>query len=189
VEILIAAAISLIIGGVIVAVLMSSQRSFSTGTVFMEVHSSARLAMDMMVRDVKWAKQISPDSLTVGMDTFTSGDHTLVLDVPSTDSDGDIIDDEYDKIVYHLTGAAPDQIERIVVPNAGASSQRPAEQRIIANNVSELDFKNSTGDWLSSVSVASLNDVSISVTTSKVVRGDQSVQETLSSIARLRNFE
>jgi len=186
VEIMIATGVSLIIVGIIVEVLMTSQRSFSTGVGLMRVHSNARLAMDQLTRDVKWARQIAT-SVTIGGTTYTTGDNELVLEVPSLDASGEILAVTFDTIVYHLTGASPDQIERIVSPD-GASS-RLSEEKIVANEVTAFDLS-SGGVGLSSIAnLQSVNDISITVTTSITVIGDQSVQETLSSRAKLRNFD
>jgi prepilin-type N-terminal cleavage/methylation domain-containing protein len=185
VEVLVASVIALIMSGVIIALLMVVQRSFSTGMAFMEVHSGARLAMDMMVRDMKWARQIAT-SVTVGGTTYTTGNNVLVLDIPSIDAAGNIIASTYDKIVYHLTAATPNQIERIVSPDA--ASNRPAERKIIANNVNVLSFS-SGGVGLSAIAnLQTVTQISVAVTTLKAVRGTQSVQESLTTGVALRNF-
>jgi len=171
VEVLIASVIALMIGGVVVAAFLSGQRSFVSGTTLMEVHGDARVAMDWLSRDIKWAHQVVMGSVTIGADTYTTGASELVLSIPSVDASGDIIDGLFDTVVYTLNAT---DLMRIVAPDPGSSRTQLSDT--IANNVTNLRF------------TTAADNIAVSLTAQKTVLGGRTLSETLSTSVALRNF-
>jgi prepilin-type N-terminal cleavage/methylation domain-containing protein len=165
-EVLVAVSIAVFTLAVIISLYLASQQSFTMGTTFLEVHGGARVAMDWMVKDIRWATQASTPAID-----------ELSLEIPSIDGSGDIIDidNTFDYITYQLNATDPTRLERTV--NADALSSRVDETRIIANNVSSITF-NSSG-----------SNIAIALTTSRTVLGGRTLQETLNSTVELRNRE
>jgi prepilin-type N-terminal cleavage/methylation domain-containing protein len=95
VEVIIASVIGLIIGAAILTLYIAGQESFATGLIFLDVHGEARMSIDRIIRDTRWATQIMPASSV----------NQLILEIPSIDVNGDIIDIDtsYDYVIYRLT--------------------------------------------------------------------------------------
>lgn len=170
IEVLIASAIGVVIMTVVVAAYVGGQRNFLTGVAFLDVHSDVRVAMDWIVRDIKWSNEIIP---SYGAYTSTSGGNELVLSVPSIDASYDIIDATYDTVVYTVSGS---DLLRIVVPDA--ASARIAETHIVANNVNNLTFTWTTGDT-----------ITVSLTIRRTILSTRNIDDTLDTTVKLRNFD
>jgi Tfp pilus assembly protein PilW len=177
IEVLIASIISVVILAAALAIFSLSQRCFVTGLGFVDIHSDARKAIYRITRDIKWATRVMPASDT----------NTLVLEVPSIDGAGDIVDIDttFDYITYQLDPAEPEELERIVL--ADAASSRVSATQMIANNVANIEFS-SGGTQLSMMAdVTSASDISIEITTTREIAGSWDLDETHTSSAHLRN--
>ena len=178
VEVLIASALGVIILAAALALLSAGQRCFLTGVAFANIHSDARTASDRIARDVRWATQVFTGSAT----------NTLVLEIPSIDANGDIIEavpTPYDYVTYELNPADNTQLQRVVA--ADPASSRVNETRIIADNVSNLTFS-SDGIPLAEVgALLDVRDVSIDITIARNMIGGWTLDEQHRTGAFLRN--
>lgn len=173
VEVLVAVAITSIFAGVITGVFISARNAFISNSAALEVHGANRLAMDWIVRDIKWANQTVP-SVTISGTTYTTGINRLVLSVPGIDASGDIIEGVFDAVVYALNGT---DLIRVVSPNAvsGSGSNRLASNYTIANNVNMLQF------------ALNADNIGITVNTRRTVLNSRVLSDTLTTAVSFRN--
>ena len=122
IEVVFASAISAIISIGAVSVAVYQQRSTMKIYQLNQTGQEARVLGDHLTRDARMAVSLEASYLT-----FTAGDDTLILKVPSIDDDENIIDvdSSFDHIVYHLEdGGGPagmSVLVRDVFPGAGSS--------------------------------------------------------------------
>ena len=185
VEVIFAALIGMIALGVVMSLFIGSQKAFYVGNAFLHIHRNARLALDRIIKDAKGATGVVDN-----WNGYTTSTDCLVLQVPSIDADGDIIDIDahHDYIVYRLysSGDKPAELWRIMNAKTG-HSKRADENRVIANNISSLTFS-SGGTELSNIAdVTVLTNINVAATTEIEVRGAEKVREFLNSAVELRN--
>ena len=186
IELLIVGLIGLVLAAVIVAADIASHRNFVTGMAALDIHDDARLAMDYIVRDLRWTHEIESSSVTIGSDTYATGDSELVLNIPSIDGSGNIIIGNFDNVVYFVDPGNSEVLWRRIKVNAG---NRIAEFHVVANNLSSITFS-SGGTTLSGIS--NLEDISlltVQIQTSKTVLGTRTVTEDIETQTWLRNYE
>lgn len=185
-EVFIALFVMVVVIDAAIALDIVYERSFRIGTAYMDMHTDSRTATDWMVRDLRWARQIVA-SHAFGGTTLTTSDNCVVFDLPSLNAaTGEVIDGSYDFIGYRRNG---NTVERRVDGVAG--TRRADETRNLARDCSALDFS-SGGVGLGSVSLGSVDDVTVSLTITKTVRSlgtgaNQNINETLTSQVKLRN--
>jgi prepilin-type N-terminal cleavage/methylation domain-containing protein len=188
VEMLIALSIGLLLLTAVFSIDLFAKRNYFVSSAFIEAHSGVRNAMDWIVRDIRWAKQIMP-SKTIGSNTYTTGDHELILEVPSLDASGDIIDNAYDYIVYHINSTDRRKLERIVTANGPGrhNGTRVVTSCLNTTNSNTMNLS-SGGMGLSSIGVLStIKTVSVTLNTAKPNVQGGSSNESLKSIVELRN--
>jgi type II secretory pathway pseudopilin PulG len=161
---------------------VAGQRYFMNGSARSDVLRDNRHVLNFVSRDVQEAIQVMPT-----WDVYATSSDCLILQVPSVDSDGLIIDidSQFDYIVYRLNSEYPNRLERIIDANDGISN-RVDSSRTIATRVSSFQL-NSGGVDLSAVSnfdqVSSV-DITLVMTQSQL---DRTFQETLQTGVKLRN--
>ncbi len=69
---------------------------------------------------------------------YSSSASTLVLKIPSIDSSGDVISDQYDYLIFFKQPASPRLLVKKVIPIS--PSQRGGEEQVLLNNLSQLEF-------------------------------------------------
>ncbi len=173
-EIIVSVVLASFIFGIILFLYLGSQRSFDSSRIYSDIYADARLALDWMSKDIKWATQVLS-----AWGGYTTSTDCLVMEIPSIDTTGDIIDadgdgipDDYDHLIYQLNST---NLERIMdaddtVPNKGRSDHT----NVIANNISSLIF------------TAKSSYIVIELTASRT-RLNRLYQETLNSVVKLRN--
>ena len=135
VEVMVATTLMIVVLGVVFSVYIGQQRNFIIGNSYLDIHQSARIAMDSMAKDLRWTKELV--SSKGGYTTATSSPRNcIVLKVPSIDSSHNVIDGKFDYFVYRLNEGA---LERIVT-DCDASSHRSYGIRTIAKNVDSIAF-------------------------------------------------
>jgi type II secretory pathway component PulJ len=181
-ELLAALSIAIVLAASILSLYIFAQRVFVHGETFYEVHGDVRMALEWMSRDIRWAtRPINSRS------SYATNTDELILEVPSVDSSGDVIDIEttFDYIIYHLDGADPPNLQRTV--DADTASSRSDETRTVANNVDSLNFS-SGGSLLGSIGdVTPLTEIVIDISTSKFVIDAWTHDESRSTAVELRN--
>jgi prepilin-type N-terminal cleavage/methylation domain-containing protein len=163
---------------------VGSHRIYQQGETFSEVHSGIRMALDWMSRDIKWATRMMNSK-----NGYYTGTDELVLEVPSIDGDGNIIniDEDYDYIIYHLDGQDASNVKLMRTLDASTASARNDETRVIAKNLNSLVFS-SDGMLLGSISdVTTLAEVVIELSAAKPVSGGTIHNEQRSTVIELRN--
>lgn len=184
VEMLVVTGISMVLFASIFTVNLLARQTFEFSTTFMDIHGGTRMGMDWMTKDVRWANQVL-SSIKIKGTTYRTADDEIVLEIPSIDGNGDVIEGTSDYIAYHLNASDPTILERTI--DADHASDRTDETRTISNNVNTLNFS-SDGTGLSSVGdVTSLTQVEVSFTTRKTASSGEIVDDSLNSVVELRN--
>jgi len=184
VELLVALGISVLLFASVFTVNLMARQTFEFSANFVDVHGGTRMGMDWMAKDVRWANQIL-SSIVIGSDTYTTADDELVLEIPSIDNSGIVIEGTSDYVVYHLNASDETILERII--DADATSSRSDETRTISNNVNTIAFSSNGTGLGSIVDVTSLTQVEVNLTTQKTALSGKVVNDDLNSVIELRN--
>lgn len=173
IETLIAVAIMLVLGAALallyrsVTTLHAYERALHGAT---EAVGSIRHAVDEAVRPASHV--LVSHSFTAG--SYSTGPTTLVLEAPSVDASGSVIDGLYDYIAFYLSDNA---VYRLAEPNA-ASARRAGTMNL--GSVTSLVF---TYD---SATMSEVTVVTLDVTASSTLRGSTAASRVHESV-RLRN--
>ncbi len=161
---------------------VAGQRYFTTGTAKSDVLRDNRQVLNFVSRDVKEAIQVMPK-----WDVHTTSSDCLILQVPSIDSSGLIIDidSQFDYIVYRLNSEYPNRMERIIDANDGVSN-RADSSRTIATRVSSFQLSSGGVDLSAVSSFDQVSSVVITLVTTQSQLG-RTFQEILHTGAKLRN--
>jgi prepilin-type N-terminal cleavage/methylation domain-containing protein len=175
--------IGLLIMSIMVMGLLSlyskGQAQFMNENIQGDILESNRYPMAWLARDVKSATQVA-----TSWTTYTTSASTLVLQIPSVDANGLIIDvtSQFDYVIYQLSNL---KLQRIV--DAGTGSARADGSRYLATDVTglALAFYDASDATLSS----NFNTAaSVRATLTANHKGFQrSFQGTLNSKFKLRN--
>ncbi len=181
---LIEVVISLAIVAVILVALLSlyttGQKYFINESARAATIEASRYPLAWITRDVKEATGV-----VSAWDVYATSSNSLVLQLPSVDSSGVIIDiaTNFDYIIYRVNS---NKLERIIDALDGVSA-RSDGSRVLAENVNSMviSYYDSAGGVLTSGFEAATN-LSLALTTSRQGLG-RTFQETLSTGVKLRN--
>lgn len=148
VEIQIAMLIGVILFIATFSIYIMYSKTFTAGSIVLDVYSNSRIAIALMARDIRCASQVEASN-----GSYVTTDSCIVLKVPSVDSSGNTIGAKYDEIIYRLQGTS---LYRIVVPSS--YSARHASNRAVAYHCASLTFS-SGGVTLSNISSANLSNI------------------------------
>jgi len=182
IEVLVVVAITSLIILSILSLYSIGQRYFLSGSARTDVLRNTRQVRNWISRDIKEGIQVLPI-----WDVYTTSSSCLILQVPSLDSNGLIIDidNEFDHIIYRLNSEYPSRLERIIDAKDGVSS-RADTLRVIATEVNSFQLS-SGGVDLSAVSdFSQVSSVYITMITAQNILG-RTYQETLNTRLKLRN--
>lgn len=182
IELLIVVAAGSIIMLALFSMYIVGQRYFITESASANVLRDNRDVLKLISRDIKEATQVLSN-----WDIYNSSTNCLVLQTPSLDSSGMIIDidNEFDHIIYRLNPQDPSRLERIIDSNDGVSS-RGDSARIMTDKVNSF-LLGSEGVDLSAISdFPKVSSIEISLTTTQA-RFDRTFQQTLNTKIKLRN--
>jgi type IV pilus assembly protein PilW len=156
--------IALAVGGVVMAAVMtaflSQHRSYLAQDEVVEMQQNARVAMDMMVRDIRSAGY-NPNNIVGGVGIIAAGNGTELLPLRFTRDNGAgaLETISYSLFDAYATAAPPgndglvdDLARQVTVTATGLTAGRQA----VAENISNLEFRYLAGDG--SVT-AVLNDI------------------------------
>jgi hypothetical protein len=161
---------------------VAGQRYFMNGSAKSDVLRDNRHVLNYISRDIKGATQVVPS-----WDVYATSTDCLILQVPSLDSNGLIIDvdSQFDYIIYLLNSEYPNRLERIIDANDGVSS-RTDSSRTIATRVNSFQLS-SGGIELSGVAdFSQVACVDVTLVASQNLLG-RTFQETLKTGVKLRN--
>jgi len=161
---------------------VAGQRYFMTGSTKADVLRDNRHVLNYISRDVKEAIQV----LSV-WDIYAASSECLILQVPSIDSSGIIIDidSQFDYIVYRLNSEYPNRLERIIDANDGISN-REDSSRVIATRVNSFQLSSGGVEFSGVSDFSKLANVDIALVTTQSLLG-RTFQETLKTGVKLRN--
>ena len=182
VETLVATSLGVAALGLMLSIYIGMQKNFIVGNSYINIHQDARMAMDWLTRDIRWAVQLLPSH-----GAYTTSDNCIVFQVPSIDAAGNVIDvhNDHDFIIYNLTADTPAKLERTVDAKNGVSS-RIDETRTVADNISSLGFSYN-GTALSGIgNLSAVSYLEIALTTGTTVTGVD-LTDTISTTAKFRN--
>jgi len=164
------------------SIYVAGQRYFMNGSARSDVLRDNRQVLNFVSRDVKEAIQVMPT-----WDVHTTSTDCLILQVPSIDSSGLIIDidSQFDYIVYRLNSEYPNRLERIIDANDGVSN-REDSSRTIATIVSSFQLSSGGVDLSAVSNFDQVSSVEVTLITTKNLLG-RTFQETLRTGVKLRN--
>lgn len=184
VETMFASVVGIIVLGMIMILYVGVNNSMARGVALAEINSDVRLAMDRIIRDVRWATQLET-SRSVDGTLYLTGDNALILKIPAIDASGDTIADTYDYVVYTLDESDPEKLRRIVDPDADSS--RTGSDQVIAKNINSFSLS-SSGTGLSDVPLLStVTAVEVAISADKTLLQGNTIIESLASEAAIRN--
>lgn len=186
-EILIVILLSVVIMLAFLSLFSSGQKYFINQDAKADTIEDSRYPIAWITRDIKEAVQVVPGPITIGGNSYSTSQSCLVLQVPSVDGDGVIIDidNDFDYIVYRLNTELQNRLERIVDGKDGVSS-RSDRTRLLADNVDSfaLSFLDAGGNPVSVYSDSAVIDISLSSVITGVGR---TLQDEANTRAKLRN--
>ncbi len=134
-----------------------------------------RQAFNSMTKYIAQASHIL-SSITFGSTNYTTDNHTLVLQLPAFDSNGNIISNGSDYVIYYL---ANNSLYQLIQTNG--SSARHAGTKLLSENVSSLSFT------YNNASPAAADTVTVDLQTQASVRNVSTVTSHLNDVIFLRN--
>jgi len=184
VEVIFSTFISVIILGMVSILYVGVNNNMTMGLALAEINSDGRLAMDRIIRDVRWGTQVVT-SRTVSSTNYVTGDDELIIQIPSIDTNGDVIVNTYDFVIYSLDPSDSTRLRKIVDPDA--ASNRSNLDQVIADNINSFALSFG-GTALGSVgSLSSVQYLEIALIVDKQVLLNKNVTETINSVVELRN--
>lgn len=176
--------IGLVIMSLLVVALLSlyskGQQQFINENARADVLEDSRAPLVWIARDVKSAVQVA-----ASWGSYTTSENTLVLQVPSVDSSGLIIDvaADFDYIIYLVSN---NRLQRIIDAKEGTSA-RVDGSRYLADNMTELRvtyFDDADNELSAGFDTAASVNVGLSTSLEGFQR---TFQESLNSRFKLRN--
>jgi hypothetical protein len=134
IEAIFASAILIFVLGVFVALYANFSKFYNRQQTEITIGNSARQAVKELQSAALQANQIITSHSFSGT-TYATGEHTLVLEIPSIDSSGNIVIGKHDYAAFYLTGS---NFFKLV--QADAASNRSSGQNQISDAVSTLTF-------------------------------------------------
>jgi type II secretory pathway pseudopilin PulG len=179
IELLIATLIGALTFLVLFCVSFTIQENIRVSSGILGLTETGRLAIDRISTDLRQAKAVLSS-----YGAYTTGDATLILDIPVANSSGTITGS--DIVVYTIDSGDSTKLRQIVITTAG--SPRTNLSEIVAKNIKNqgLNFY-SNGTPLSAVSNKSaIKIVTVKIVTSKVLVGTERLNEAATA-ASMRN--
>ena len=182
IELLLAVAIGMIVILAVLSLYMSGQKYFFNQDARAETIDDSRFPADWISRDLRGALQVMS---TVG--SHSSSSNALVLQVFALDVNGFVLEGIFDYIIYRREPGDPRILERII--QANAASSRVSGSRVMADDVTAVDFSYFDANNQPTGLFSAVTNVSFSVTSQRgsIFRGGQPFVETYNSWAKLRN--
>ena len=139
-----------------------------------------------MTQDIKNAIQVLPGPISIEGDSLSTGTHCVILQVPSIDSDGLIldIDNRRDTIVYWQDGQDPNQLMRAVLVDPYSSRLEITRLIIDSLHSFDLEFYDADGNEVTLIADTASVDLRLSASFPGIGRD---FQESFNTSVRLRN--
>lgn len=181
-EVIIVSAIAGVVGILMVGFLVQNNGVYLTQSSKVTQGLSLNDASGNIDNAIKSASSVATE-YPVGSPQYTSGTNTLVLELPSIDSQSSIIDNTFDYTVITRDPQKPNVLRKLTFPNA--SSTRKSENLVLSTTLSQISFMfyDSNGN-ITSPSTASRVNYTINLS-QKAGYGNQT--SNLSGQASLKN--
>lgn len=174
-ELIVSMFVFVLLGGVIVSIYLSSGRLTSNEQLRIDVDVSANRVLTVMDQTLRQGKAVLAQYPTSGSPTYTTGDSTLALSLPSILSNGTLSSTDEDSAVFYL-----DNGELKLLIDAHANSTRTDQTRTVTSNVRDAFFR------YNATTLTSATAVTATITTQKTVLGKPYTQASILNIT-LRN--
>lgn len=189
IELLIVVAISAVILIALLSLYMTGQKYFFNQNMRADTIEDSRMPMAWISRDAREANQVLDGPITAyNGSPYSTGETTLVLEVPSLDGTGAIIPGTTDYIIYTFSPNGR-RLQRIV--DGDAASSRDDRTRVMADNVNAFTLHYYQSDGATEITSNFTNtfviDVTLSSSQTGIQRGGQPFVETLNTRVKLRN--
>jgi type II secretory pathway component PulJ len=136
---------------------------------------AARKALNSMTLYIPQGSAFQTSRVVNGT-TYTTGATTMVLQIPTLNSSGNVVAGTYDYLIYYTNGTNLYQLFEL-----GSGSSRPSGTKQIADKLDSLTFTYNNAD------LTSATKVDISLRTRAYYRGNNSVTILLTDSVFLRN--
>lgn len=156
VEVLIAGLISTIIGGILISLFVQNNNYLQSETSIATQGLSLNDTLAEIRRSIKDASSVAVN-YAAGSKLYTSSLYTLVLALPSKDSNGFVITDTFDHIVITTDETKQNVLRKIVFPDA--LSTRKSENLVLNTNLQFIYFNylDKSGNLVVPTSANSIN--------------------------------
>lgn len=179
-EVLVAAGISIIVGGLLLVIMVNSAGLFTRESSKLEEGLNINDVLMQVRSNIKEASSITASYLSEGTN-YTSGPTQLILNLPSLDNSNNIISGSFDTYIYFLD---TNQFRFKSFPTAVSS--RKIQDQIFSTLVDSLKFQyfDSTGQEITPTSAVK---VRITITLKRKTSVNTYETNTATSEASLRN--
>lgn len=174
---LITLSILVILSALLVSVYFSYNNVMKVYLAKTDLQTSNSIALNKITSTIKLASNI-PNTKIINSNNYTTSSNTLILELPSIDSNQDIIPNTYDYIAYHLDPV--DNTKLKSSQEAAPASTRKSGDSLVGENIKSLIF-NYNNDEISQAS-----SVNITIVLEKVIN-NRSQKLVSQSSADLRN--
>jgi len=142
-----------------------------------ELNANSTIALNKISKNVRQASSVV-DATTINSTNYSTDHDTLILELPSIDSDQKIISNSYDYLVYFIDPADSTKLKSDIEPSVGSS--RSSGEGLISEFVESITFNYNETDYLS------INEVeTVLVTTQSAGHTEQKM--IIQSSVKLRN--
>lgn len=148
-------------------------QTFNSQSAELNITDYARTALDDIDNYVRQATRVLSS-----YSTYTTGTNTLVLQIPSIDSSGQLVAGTYDNAVFYLSGT---DLFRRIYPDASSTRSNVIQKLASGVNTSNFSFSYDNGDY------SLVKQVTTNLTVTQNA-GTQVRSITISSQSKLRNF-
>ncbi len=188
IEVVVAAALTLIVAGVIASIFIGTWRAQTSQQTYTQLQLKSRTAADEIAAQIKTAAQILTNASLSGT-TYTTGVNLIVLRTPSLDANENILPGT-DYFVFRRNPNNSSEIERLVFADAASARTSIPSPTVLNDAASALVFTyyNTAGGTLTpGVSdITTTESVNVSVTSAKTLQG-RSYSRQIDAKAFLRN--
>ena len=183
IELLVASAISLLAFAVLFYIAFTIQDNIGITSGILGISEKGRFAINRISKDVRESK-----SVIFSYAAYSTSDNVIILQVPSIDGSGDMIDpdNDFDIIIYTLDSTDPEKLLRIIDANESAGSSRVDTSETVTENIDTLLFSSQGTGLFSIADKASIKTITIKIITKTTLPGLDRQNETITS-ASLRN--
>lgn len=136
-EVLVVLGASAIIGTILVTILIQSSNIFSSQNATVNQNLSLNNASNQITQSIKFAASVA-SSFTNNQTTYTTSSQTIVINLPSLNNQGNVIDGKFDTLIIMPDASKPKLLKKLIFPDLASS--RKAEITVIASNLSQIQF-------------------------------------------------